>query len=87
MLNRIMAAGLQNVVEADDIGFHVYIRVVNGITNARLRGKINNDAWMILLKNVFNQRLIRKIAADKLPSVRRILLRRFFDLSQTILLQ
>ncbi len=58
MLDRVMAAGLKYIVETDHVTFNIRIRVGDGIANARLCAKIDNNLGMILLEYAGYERLI-----------------------------
>ena len=53
-----MAASLQNVIETNQVCFHIGIRVRNGIPNTCLRTEVYHDFRLILLKDSFNHRLV-----------------------------
>lgn len=58
MFHRIVAAGLQDVVEADDIGFDVDIRMIDGIADACLGSQIDHDIEMIFFKKSVHKRFV-----------------------------
>jgi len=60
-----MAAGFQNVVEANHIALDVSIRVGDGIANTSLSTQIDHNIRMVLLKNTVDTYLVRKVALDK----------------------
>ena len=47
-----VAAGFQNVVEADEVGFDIYVGVGNGVPYAGLGYQIDYDIRMPGVKNV-----------------------------------
>ena len=57
-----MAAGFQNVIEANQVCFHICIGIRNGIPNACLRTEVYHNFRLILLKNRFDHSLISQIA-------------------------
>ena len=57
-----MAAGFQNVIEANQVCFHIGIRVRNGIADTRLRTEVHYDFRLILLKDRFDHSLVCQIA-------------------------
>ena len=65
MLHRVVAAGLQNVVEADHIAFDISVWVGDGVANSRLSTQIDHNIRVILLKNAVDKCLVRKVALDK----------------------
>ena len=56
-----MAAGFQNVIKANQVCFHIGIRVRNGIADTRLRTEVHYDFRLILLKDRFDYRLVSQI--------------------------
>lgn len=65
MLHRIMAAGFENVIEANHIAFNVGIRVGDGVANTCLCTEIDHDIWMILLKDAVDKGFVCKIALNE----------------------
>lgn len=65
MLHGIVAAGFQNVIEANHVALDVGIRVGDGIANTSLSAQIDHNVWVILLKNTVDESFIRKVALDK----------------------
>jgi len=57
-----MATGFQNVIEANQVCFHIGIRVRNGIADTRLRTEVHYDFRLILLKDRFDHSLVCQIA-------------------------
>ena len=53
MLYREVAASLQNVVEADDVAFDVYVGMVDAVAYACLRCEIDDDGRLIFGGNAF----------------------------------
>ena len=60
-----MAAGFQNVIEADHVALDVGIRVGDGVANASLGTQIDYNIRMVLFKNAVDTYLVRKVALDK----------------------
>ena len=56
-----MAAGFQNVIKANQVCFHISIRVRNGIPNPCLRTEVYHNFRLILLKDRFDHSLISQI--------------------------
>ena len=77
-----MPAGLQNVVETDEVGLDVGIRICNGIPDPCLRGKIYHKLRLLLIKKRLHRLCIRNVPAYKPPPAL-ILLRRSADLRQS----
>ena len=65
MLHGIMAAGFQNVIEANHVTLDVGVRVGDGIADTSLSAQIDHNVWVILLKNTVDESFIRKVALDK----------------------
>lgn len=65
MLHGIVAAGFQNVIEANHVALDVGIRVGDGIANTSLSAQIDHNIRVMLLKNAIDHCLVRKIALDK----------------------
>lgn len=64
MLHRVVAAGLEDVEEADDVRADVAFRVRDGVAHARLRRKVHNDARLELRE----QRVKRNLVGDVEPA-------------------
>ena len=86
MLHRMMAAGFQQIVEADDIAFDIDIRVIDGIPGARLGRKIYYNIKVILLKQRIYQNLIPNGTFYEYM-LDRAVLRSLFQKAQTVLFQ
>ena len=56
-----MAASLQNVIEANQVCFHIGIWVRNGIADTCLRTEVHHNFRLILLKDRFDHRLVSQI--------------------------
>ena len=65
MLHRMMAAGFEDVVEADEVRFDIGVRVGDGVAHAGLCGKVDHDLRLVLLEDSVNARLVRQIALDE----------------------
>ena len=86
MGHRMIAAGLQNIVEADDIGFDVGIGIGDGIADTGLRRQIHHHVKALFGEQLFHQGLVGDAATDKAPAVFRLLGRQFANLLQTVFL-
>ena len=86
MFHGIMSAGFQNPVETDQIGFHINIRMINGIADPGLCRQIDDDIRSVYLKHFFNQCRIGNGTFDK-KMVYRAFLCRLLNHPQTVLLQ
>ena len=65
MLHRVMAAGFQDVEEAQKIALHIGIRIDDGIPYPCLGGQIHHNFRMIGFKQVKDQVLVRQIPLDE----------------------
>ena len=63
-----VAAGLQNVIEANDVGLDVGIRVGDGITNASLGRQIHHHLGLITGKHVVDEGAVRNVAQNELKA-------------------
>ena len=60
-----MAAGLQQIVKADEVGFDVHVRVVDGIAHPGLRRQIDDDLRLIPVKQRGHGRSVGQIPAHE----------------------
>ena len=60
-----MAACFENIEKANQVGFHISIRVGDGVAHTGLCRKVNDHRWLVLLKQLSNQFLISNVAFDK----------------------
>lgn len=65
MFHWIMAAGFQNVVEANHVALDVSIRVGDGVPHACLRAKIDHDIRVVLLENAVDRALSARLPLMK----------------------
>lgn len=65
MLHRIMTAGFEDVVEADEVRFDIGVRVGDGVAHARLRCEVDHDLRLVLLEDFVNEHLVCKVSFDK----------------------
>ena len=84
-----VAAGLQDIVKADEVGLYVHVRVLYGVPHPRLGRQVHHHRRFILGKELVYQRLFRHIAPDEAEAAARLapLFRQFLQLCQAILLQ
>ena len=54
VLNRMVPASLQNVVESNHVGLDIGIGVLNRVTDAGLGGQVHDDIKLILGKELLN---------------------------------
>ena len=69
MPHGIVAAGLEDVEEADDVRLDVDVRVRDRIAHARLRGEVDDDVELFRFKELEHERLVRHVALEEAVSV------------------
>ena len=57
-----MAAGFEDVIKSNKIALYVHIRIGNGIPHARLRRQIDDHRRLVLIKDPFDQCLVRNVS-------------------------
>ena len=62
VLHRVVAAGLQDVEEADQVAVHVCERVLDGVAHARLRGEVHHHVEAVPREQALDQRGIAEVA-------------------------
>ena len=60
-----MTAGFENIKEADQVGFHISIRVGDGVAHTSLCCKVDDHRRLVLLEQLGDQCLISDVAFDK----------------------
>ena len=60
-----MTAGFEDIEKADQVRFHISIRVGNGVTHTSLCCKVDDHRRLVLLEQLSDQFLISDIAFDK----------------------
>ena len=60
-----MTAGFEDIKEADQVRFHISIRVGDGVTHTSLCCKVNDHRWLVLLEQFSDQRVVSDVAFDK----------------------
>ena len=65
-LNAILTACVEQHLRAHDVGLQENGRVLNRAVNMALRCKVDNDFWLLLLKNAVNRFAVSNIRLDKL---------------------
>ena len=78
----MMTDRFQDVVETDDVGSDVDIRMIDGITDAGLGSQIDDQIERMRLKQFLDESLVGNIAPDEFEILVQIL-----NLFQTIFLQ
>jgi len=67
MLDREMTASLKNIVKANEVRLDITAGIGDRITHASLSCEIYNHCWLILLKKMVDDTLVRNIAFDECP--------------------
>ena len=65
ILTVAVATGFQDVVEADKVGLDIGIRIGDAIAYACLCREIDDDLWLVLCKELVNERTVGDIALDE----------------------
>lgn len=65
VLDRVVAAGLEHVEEADEVALQVGARVLDGVANARLGGEVHNDVEAVLCEQALDEGGIAQVAAHE----------------------
>ena len=60
-----MTASFEDIKKADQVRFHIGIRVGDGIAHTSLCRKVNDHKWLVLLEQLSDQFLISDIAFYK----------------------
>lgn len=59
----MVAAGLKDVEEADQVALEVGARVLDGVADARLRGEVHNDIEAVLSEQALDEGGVAQVAA------------------------
>lgn len=65
MLDRVVAAGLEHVEEADEVALQVGARVLDGVADARLGGEVHNDVEAVLCEQALDEGGVAQVAAHE----------------------
>src|SRR3954447_6425053 len=65
MPDAVMAATLQNIQEADDIGLGIGVRIFEAVPNAGLGGEVDNAFGPDGPENLLHRRAIRNVSLDE----------------------
>lgn len=60
-----VTASFQDIEKADQVRFHISIRVGDGVTHTSLCCKVNDHRWLVLLEQFSDQLLVGDVAFDK----------------------
>ena len=67
-----VAAGFKNVVEPDQVALNVDVRVIDGVADACLRGKIDHDRGPVYCEYFVDKSFVCDAASDEDVSDRRV---------------
>ena len=65
MLDRMVAACLEDVKEADEVALQVGARVLDGVAYARLGGEVHNDVEAALSEQALDEGGVAQVAANE----------------------
>ena len=65
MLHGVVAAGLEDVEEADEVALQVCARVLDGVADARLGGEVHNDVEAVLREQALYEGGVAQVAAHE----------------------
>ena len=65
MLHAVVTAGLQDVIEADDVGLDVGVRVVDAVPHTGLGRQVHHDLGVIVGKDLVDEGLVGDGATDE----------------------
>ena len=63
----MVAAGFEDVVEADEVALDVGIGVGDGVAHARLGSEVHDQGEALLGEEAFDQSLVGQVALDEAP--------------------
>lgn len=61
----MVAAGLQDVEESDEVALEVGARVLDGVADARLGGEVHHDVEAVLGEQALDERGVAQVATDE----------------------
>lgn len=65
VLDRVVAAGLEYVEEADEVALEVCARVLDGVAHARLGGEVHDDVKAVLSEQALDEGGVAQVAAHE----------------------
>ena len=65
VLDRVVAAGLEDVVEADDVRLDVDVGVVDGVAHAGLGGEVHDDGGAVLAEDLLDMAAVGEVAFNE----------------------
>ena len=69
VLDGVMAAGFEDVVEADEVGFDVGIGVSDAVADTGLGGEVDDDIELVLCEEGVDEVAVGDVASDKGPGL------------------
>ena len=87
VLDRMMPASLQDVVEPDHVALDVRVGVFDAIADTGLSGKVHDDIKVVFLKEVIDEGLVSEVALDELVGMPFGCVGLLLDLAQAVLLE
>lgn len=67
MADAVVAAGLEDVVEAHEVALDVGIGVGDAVAHACLCGEVDDDAWLVLLEDAVDGLLVGDVFLEECP--------------------
>lgn len=65
VLDRVVAAGLEHVEEADEVALEVGTRILDGVAHARLGGEVHHDVEAVLGEQALDEGGVAQVAAHE----------------------
>ena len=65
MLDRVVAASLEDVKEADEVTLQIGARVLDGVTDARLGGEVHHDVEAVLSEQALDEGGVAQVTAHE----------------------
>ena len=87
VLDGMMPAGLQDVVEPDHVALDIRIRVLDAVADTSLSGQVHDDVEMVFLEEAVDEGLVGEVALDELVSMLLGFFGLLLDLAQAVFLE
>ena len=65
MLDWVMAAGFEDIIEANEISFDVGVRMIDAVANTSLSGEVDDDIELVFLEKFVDEFFVGKVAFDE----------------------
>ena len=65
MLDRVVPAGFEDVVETDDVALYIHIRILDTITHAGLGGEVDHDVEVVFIEKPINKFFISNASLEE----------------------